>query len=96
MLTVKIHIDEEIRRDIKDTYGKDDYATISDVVNNIFDRYLGVEHFDPELSVGEDNYEICEFCGEKSKANRMIDMDGRNLEEHKVCENCGSGQPALL
>jgi hypothetical protein len=95
MLTIKIHIGEGIRKDIKDTYGKDNYATVSDVVNNIFDRYLGVGYFDPELVVGEDNYKNCEACGEKSKAFRMIDVDRKNIEEHEVCENCGAGYPGL-
>ncbi|MCK4913436.1 MAG: hypothetical protein KAS69_02425 [Planctomycetes bacterium] len=49
MLTVKVHIDKETRRDIKDTYGKDNYDTVDSVVNDIINRYLDVEHFDPEL-----------------------------------------------
>ena len=96
MLTVKTHIDEETRRAIKNTYGKDDYATVKDVVSNIIIRYLDVEHFDRELSIENDNYKICEVCGEKSKSNKMIDIDGTNLEEHEVCENCGFGYPALM
>ena len=96
MFTIKIHIDEEIRKDIKSTYGKDDYATVEGVVENIVARYLDVEYFDPELSIDNDNnYKICEFCREKSKSSKMIDVDGKNLEEHEVCENCGSGYPVL-
>ena len=95
MLTIKIHIDEETRRDIKQTYGTNNYATVEAVVNDIVSRYMGVEWFNPELSVEGDNYEICEFCGEKSKCNKMINVDGKNLEEHNVCENCGSGHPTL-
>ena len=96
MLKINIHIDDEARKAINNTYGKDNYATISGVVNDIIDRYLNVEHFDPKLNIDEDNdYEICEFCEEKSKNNRTIDIDGTNLAEHDVCENCGSGYPAL-
>jgi hypothetical protein len=97
MLTIKIHIDEETRKAIKDTYGKDDYETVNGVVNNIIARYLDVEHFDPKLSTGEDgSYKTCESCGEKSKSNKIIDVDGKNLEEHDVCENCGNGYPVLM
>lgn len=95
MLTIKIHIGDETRKAIKGAYGKDDYATIDNVVNNIVGRYLDVEHFDPKLSTEDENYKICEACGEKSKSNKMIDVNGKNLEEHDVCENCGSGYPAL-
>ena len=96
MLTIKIHINNAKRKDIKDTYGKDGYETVDGVVNNIVERYLGVEYFDLELLTDEDgHYKICEFCGEKSKSSKMIDVDGKNLEEHEICENCGNGYPAL-
>lgn len=95
MITVKIHINEGTRRDIKNTYGKNDYETIESVVNDIVDRYVGVEYFDPELSLEGETYRICESCGEKSKNKSIIDVDGKNLEEHEVCENCGAGYPAL-
>ncbi len=100
MLTIKIHIDEETRKTIKSAYGKEDYGTVESVVSNIIERYLNVEHYDTKLNLDEDldeddDCEICEFCGEKSKHSRMIDIDGRNLEEHDVCENCDSGHPAL-
>lgn len=95
MVATKIHIDEETRKEIKQIYGTDNYATVEAVVNNIINRYLGVEYFDPKIQVEDDNYEICEFCGEKSKCNKMVDVDGKNLEEHKVCENCGSGYPRI-
>ncbi|MEK7161988.1 MAG: hypothetical protein AAB729_04860, partial [Patescibacteria group bacterium] len=79
MLKINIHIDDETRKSIKSAYSKDDYATVSTVVNNIIDRYLNIEHFDPKLSIEKDGYEVCEFCGEKSKSSRMIDMDGTHL-----------------
>ena len=95
MLKINIHIDDETRKSIKSAYGKDDYATVSTVVNDIIDRYLNTEYFDPKLSIEIDDYEVCDFCGEKSKNRRMIDVDGTNLVEHNVCVNCGSGQPEL-
>ena len=96
MVTIKIHIDGNLRKEIKNIYDKDDYATMGAVVNNIVDRYLHTEYFDSELSLeNDDKYMICEFCGEKAKRNIVIDIDGKNIEEHKVCENCGSGTPSL-
>ncbi len=96
MLTIKIYVGSETRRVIKDTYGKDDYETVDSVVNNIIERYLSVEYFDPELLTNEDtNYKICESCREKSKSSKIIDVDGKNLKEYEVCENCGSGYPEL-
>jgi hypothetical protein len=96
MLRINIHIDGETRKAIKNIYGKDDYDTVSDVVEDIINRYLNTEHLDPKLNLDEESdYEICDFCGEKSKHSRMIDLDGTNLEERDVCENCGAGYPAL-
>jgi len=97
MIKINIHIGGEIRQSIKNIYGRDDYGTVVNVVNDILNRYLDVEYFNPELNTGEDgnDYEICEFCKEKSKHSRMIDVDGKNLKEHNVCENCGSGYPTL-
>jgi len=96
MLTIEIHIDNGTRKAIKDNYGKDDYETVDSVVNNIVERYLDVEHFDPGLSTDKNgNYKVCESCGEKSKSSKMIDIDRTNLEEHEVCENCGNGYPIL-
>jgi len=96
MLKINVHINDETRKLIKNIYGNDDYATVDYVVDDIMSRYLNVEHFDTKLEIDRNNdYEICDFCGEKSKHNRMIDVDGRNLAEHDVCENCSSGYPEL-
>lgn len=96
MLKISLHISDETRKSIKAIYGKDGYCVVEDIVNDIIERYLGVEHFDPELEIEEDDrYEICKFCGEKSKHSRTIDIDGKNIVERDICENCGSGQPSL-
>ncbi len=97
MLKINIHIDDEQRESIKDIYGRNDYDTVNNVVHNIIDRYLNAKHFDPELNMKKINeYKICEFCKEKSKHRRMIDIDGTNLIECcSVCENCGLGYPTL-
>lgn len=38
--------------------------------------------------------EVCPEC-EIPLKSKMIDVDGTNLEEHKVCPTCGYGTPAL-
>jgi hypothetical protein len=95
MLKINIHIDDETRKSIKNTYGKDDFDTVSSVVYDIINRYLNVEHFNPKMTIDKDRYKTCEVCEEKSKAFRMVDVDGKNLVEYEVCENCGSGYPEL-
>jgi len=96
MLRINIQLDDEKRAAIKSTYGKDDYGTIDYVMNDIVSRYLNADFFDKKLFIDKiSEGEMCEFCGEKSKYNRMIDIDGRNLIECKVCENCGSGNPGF-
>ena len=39
--------------------------------------------------------EVCPHCKTELES-KMIDIDGTNLEEHTVCENCGYDYPALL
>lgn len=71
--------------------------SFANAVNDIVDRYLNVEHLNPKLNIEEtDDYKICEFCKEKSKHSKMIDVNGTNLEERDICDNCGSGYPVLL
>ena len=38
--------------------------------------------------------EVCPHC-EIELEDKMIDVDGTNLEEHKICPDCGYGTPAL-
>lgn len=38
--------------------------------------------------------ELCPHCGTELE-DKMIDVDGTNLQEHTVCEKCGYGYPAL-
>lgn len=44
-----------------------------------------------------ENVEITELCPhcEEVLENKIIDVDGRNLEEHLICEKCDYGMPAL-
>ena len=39
--------------------------------------------------------EICPHC-EIELTSRIFDIDGKNLAEYDVCEECGYGTPALL
>lgn len=38
--------------------------------------------------------EVCPHC-EIELEDKMIDVDGTNLEEYKICPDCGYGTPAL-
>ena len=38
--------------------------------------------------------ELCPHCKVELE-NKMIDTDGTNLSEHKICPKCGYGTPAL-
>jgi len=74
-------------------YGSDSYETVSSVVNDILNRYLTPEYFDENLELDTDDESVpCELCG-GSKHFRTIDVDGTNLIERAVCENCGVGYP---
>lgn len=95
MVTLRVRIDERDKEDIKSVYGKDDYNTVANVLSNILYRYFNVEYFDPKLHIDKEDYEYCEICGEKAKLNKIVDVNGTNLEEHKICQNCGSGTPEI-
>lgn len=96
MTTIKLHIDQTVKKDIESIYGRSDYSVIYAVVSDIFNRYMSSEYFNPELNIKDDEYlDICEYCGEKSKRSVTVDIDGKNLVERSVCANCGSGQPEL-
>lgn len=95
MLTLKVQIDKGTRKDIKSFCGTDDYNTVATVLSHILFRYFNIEYFDPKLTIEKGNYEYCRFCGEKAKETKVVDVDGKNLEEHKICQNCGSGTPRI-
>ena len=94
MLKITVHISDDTRREIFNHYGNSEYSTVESVVYDILDRYLAIDYFDSfNIENSEFDYEICSSCGEKSRHTRMIDVDGKNLVESTVCENCGSGFP---
>ena len=95
MITLKIHIGDETCKEIKKIYGTSNYGAVETVVADILNRHLNAKHFNPKLTIAKKNYEICAVCGEKAIKNMVIDIDGTNLEEHKICQNCGAGQPKI-
>lgn len=65
---------------------------------NIDSQYSKLDGVDDDLEVID--YEIteaipiCENCGGELEY-KMFDIDGKNLKECLVCEECGFGKPAL-
>ncbi len=100
-VNMTICIDQTTLQEIKSMYGKNNYPVVSAVVNDIFNRYMSTEYFDPELvnlefpNECDDGYTVCGRCKEKAITQKVFDGDGKNLIKCKVCENCGSGRPKL-
>jgi len=63
---------------------------------NQYSKFDGVdknlEVIDYELTEAK---EVCPHC-EVELISRMFNIDGTNLVERNVCEECGYGKPALL
>lgn len=65
---------------------------------DVENQYSKLDGVDDDLEVVD--YEItdanpmCKNCNEELEY-KMFDIDGTNLEEHLVCENCGFGKPVL-
>ena len=65
---------------------------------DVENQYSKLDGVDDDLGVVD--YEItdatpmCKNCNEELEY-KMFDIDGTNLEEHLVCENCGFGKPVL-
>ena len=95
MVTIKIHTDKKIEQEIREVYGNNDYNTISKVIANILSRYLKSENLDKKLIIKKEKSKRCDFCGEKAVINKIIDIDGTNLKECEICQNCGSGTPKI-
>ena len=64
-------------------------------VENQYSKFDGV---DDDLEVVDykrtDATPMCQNCNEELEY-KMFDIDGKNLEEHLVCEKCGFRKPAL-
>ncbi|PIR13415.1 hypothetical protein COV49_02300 [Candidatus Falkowbacteria bacterium CG11_big_fil_rev_8_21_14_0_20_39_10] len=67
-------------------------------LHNVDSQYSKLDGVDDDLEVTD--YEIteatpvCENCNGELEY-RMFDIDGINLEERLVCEECGFGKPDL-
>ena len=65
---------------------------------DVENQYSKLDRVDDDLEVIDyertDAKEICPHC-EIELVSRMFDVDGTNLVEHNVCEECGYGTPAL-
>lgn len=42
-----------------------------------------------------EEYEKCPYCDENSMSYKIFDIDGLNLEEHLVCNNCNYNMPKM-
>ena len=66
---------------------------------DVENQYSKLDGVDDDLEVIDyertDAKEICPHC-EIELVSRMFDVDGTNLVEHNVCEECGYGTPALV
>lgn len=68
-------------------------------LHNTDNQYSKFDGVDNNLDVVDykltEAKEICPHC-EAELVSRMFDIDGTNIVEHDVCEECGYGTPALL
>jgi len=37
----------------------------------------------------------CKHCGKYGVVNKVVDVDGKNLIDSRICKFCGAGTPAL-
>jgi len=65
---------------------------------DVENQYSKLDGVDDDLEVIDyertDAIPLCQNCNEELDY-KTFDIDGTNLEEHLVCENCGFGKPAL-
>ncbi|MEK7148679.1 MAG: hypothetical protein AAB770_02055 [Patescibacteria group bacterium] len=61
-------------------------------LRNKENQYSEFEAIDYELA---EVREICPHC-EVDLVSRIFDIDGTNLVEHDICNECGYGTPALI
>ncbi len=91
-----LYISDEIQNEIYSTYKNKGYNTVEVVISDILERYLNVEYFDSKLEIkNNEEYEQCPYCNEYSMSYKMFDVDGLNLEEHLVCDNCNYNMPIM-
>jgi len=80
---------------VKDLLEKNIALSLCDVES----QYLKFNGVDENLEVIDceltEANEICPHC-ETKLVSRIFDVDGTNLVEHNICEECGYGTPALV
>ncbi len=68
-------------------------------LHNTESQYSKFDGVDNDLKVIDyeltEASEICPHC-EIDLVSRMFDIDGTNIVEHDICEECGYGTPALI
>ena len=93
----KIRVSETLEKEVEIEANTEDIAI--DIVKERYKKEEIVLDSDDFVSVDfnavdEDDENVCPHCDTELK-HKMIDVDGTNLEEHEVCEDCGYGTPAL-
>lgn len=95
-MKVNLYVSDETKHEIYSTYKNKDYSTIEIVISDILERYLNTDYFNTELEIGNNKeYKQCPYCNEYSMRYKMFDIDGLNLEEHLVCNNCNYNMPKM-
>lgn len=82
---VKLYIEESFDAESEEEAKEKFWEQVNGLKNKSLDVFI-----DESLDVSE----LCPHCDVPLKS-KMIDVDGTNLEEHKVCPKCGYGTPAL-
>lgn len=93
----KIRVTETLEREVEIEANTEDIAvTIAEERYKKEEIVLDSGDFDTVdfNIVNDDDDNMCQRCAIELK-HKMIDVDGTNLEEHKICESCGYGMPAL-
>lgn len=81
---IKIKYENEIEANSEDE-AREKFFSEMEENNEKTDIFL-----DEHISIKE----MCPHCGIELE-NKMIDIDGTNLEEHNICPKCGYGMPTL-
>lgn len=55
MERLTIEISEDAIKEIGNCYERADEEAVRNVIEDILGRYLNIEHFDPELRIGDQN-----------------------------------------
>lgn len=91
-VNIKAKIESDLSQDVLE-------GQLVIALHNVDNQYSKLDGVDENLEVVDYDLtevkEICPNC-EIELVSKMIDVDGTNLVEHDVCEECGYGTPALV